>query len=305
MWKLLEALASNEPNTGVLQATMAVMQTVAPVAGPRIALLVRRIFDRIPDDGKGASEVRRRCINVFAGLAIWQEEPTCIAMVEMFLSAPTAYEKEIPQLIADMGSWLNAGDSSIAERSFTWFKRFLTVLNDSSREILEAQPKRFDEWPAEQRDHYAGLLKGIGEIATRLFFASGAHHAPNAVVKPPDPIFYGRALPLLTSLSSIGLPSIAHRLLEMLNHLMPLDPVRILTLVGEVVKAGASFGYQYEPLAEDLIVRIIERYLAEFRPALKEAPQSPIVLIGILDVFVKVGWPRAHKLTYRLSDIYR
>lgn len=305
MWERLELQASAEPNPGVLRATVAVMQHLAPAAGPRIALLARQIFERVPDDGKGAREVRRSCVNIFAGLAVWQEDTTSVAMIDRFLSAPTAFERELPQLIADIGSWLTAADTSVAERSFAWYQRILAVMNDSSRKIREAQPKRFDEWPDEQRDDYAGLLKGIGEIATRLFFASGAHHAPNAEVKPPDPAFYERALPLLTSLSSIGLPSISHRLLETLNHLMPLDPVRILALVGEVVKAGASFGYQYEPLAEDLIVRIIERYLAEFRPALKEASHSPMVLIGILDVFVKVGWPRAHQLTYRLNDIYR
>ena len=68
---------------------------------------------------------------------------------------------------------------------------------------------------------------------------------------------------------------------------------------------SAANNYQYEPLAEELIVKTVERYLAEFRPLLREHPECHVALMEILDIFVRVGWPQAHGLTYRLGDIYR
>jgi hypothetical protein len=50
---------------------------------------------------------------------------------------------------------------------------------------------------------------------------------------------------------------------------------------------------------------MVERYLAEYRPILRERKECYTALMDILDVFVRVGWPRAHQLTYRLSEIYR
>jgi len=86
---------------------------------------------------------------------------------------------------------------------------------------------------------------------------------------------------------------------------LPSHPAGVLFLISDAVTAGSKFGYQYEQLAEGLIVEIVERYLAEFRSLLREQPDCHKALMRILDVFVRVGWPSAHQLTYQLSDIYR
>jgi hypothetical protein len=53
------------------------------------------------------------------------------------------------------------------------------------------------------------------------------------------------------------------------------------------------------------MVDIVERYLAEYRLVLRDHRECHAALMDILDVFVRVGWPRALQLTYQLSDIYR
>ncbi len=100
-------------------------------------------------------------------------------------------------------------------------------------------------------------------------------------------------------------PHAAHSVIDTLVYFAPVDPVGVLLLIGEVVKASSAHGYQYEQLGEELIVRMVERYLAEYRPILREHRECHTVLMEILDVFVRVGWPRAHQLTYRLGEIYR
>jgi hypothetical protein len=37
----------------------------------------------------------------------------------------------------------------------------------------------------------------------------------------------------------------------------------VLVLVGDVVRTGSKYGYQYEQLAEGLMVEIVEQYLAQ------------------------------------------
>ena len=120
---------------------------------------------------------------------------------------------------------------------------------------------------------------------------------------PPD-VFYQHAQPLFVLLAGIGYPHTAHYVLGTLKYFIAVDPPGVLLLVGDVVRTGSKYNYQYEQLAEGLMVEIVERYLAEYRPILRDRA-CYTALMDILDIFVRVGWPRAHQLTYQLSDIYR
>jgi hypothetical protein len=48
-----------------------------------------------------------------------------------------------------------------------------------------------------------------------------------------------------------------------LKYFIVIDPPGVLLLVGDVVRTGSNYGYQYEQLAEGLMVEIVERYLGE------------------------------------------
>ena len=100
-------------------------------------------------------------------------------------------------------------------------------------------------------------------------------------------------------------PHTAHSVLEALEHFISVDPPGVLLLVGDVVRTGSKYGYQYEQLAMDLLVKIIERYLAQYRTILRDNPECSRALMDTLDVFVRVGWPSAHRLAYRLKEIYQ
>jgi hypothetical protein len=53
------------------------------------------------------------------------------------------------------------------------------------------------------------------------------------------------------------------------------------------------------------MVRLVERYLAEHRPLLREDDECRRILLEVLDIFVQAGWPQARRLTYRLEEIFR
>jgi hypothetical protein len=74
-------------------------------------------------------------------------------------------------------------------------------------------------------------------------------------------------------------------------------------LIGDIIVAAEREGYQHESLGADLIVKIVERYLAEYRHVLRGSDRCQELLIRVLDIFV--GWPQAKNLVYRIGDIYR
>jgi hypothetical protein len=58
-------------------------------------------------------------------------------------------------------------------------------------------------------------------------------------------------------------------------------------------------------MAADLAVRLVERYIAEYRSLLETDDECRQVLIAVLDTFISAGWPSALRLSYRLQDIFR
>jgi hypothetical protein len=70
-------------------------------------------------------------------------------------------------------------------------------------------------------------------------------------------------------------------------------------------RCRGDVAYQYDSLAADLMVKVIERYLAEYRYLFREDPEARNLLLSILDIFVTAGWPSARQLSYGLEEIFR
>jgi hypothetical protein len=141
-----------------------------------------------------------------------------------------------------------------------------------------------------------------------LYFASGAFN-PNAsaptVSAAQQRRFYGELAETIDDLSSVGLASSVHRLIEMLQVLIPLDPRRVFLQVAALVRIGQQGGYNFESMGADMVVRIVERYLAEYRSLLQEDAECRVALREVLDVFVEAGWPAAQRTSYKLDEIFR
>jgi hypothetical protein len=69
--------------------------------------------------------------------------------------------------------------------------------------------------------------------------------------------------------------------------------------------ATTAAGYHLESLAVSVVVRLVRRYLADYRELLYQDADCRSALQRILDIFVSVGWPDARRLTFQLDDIFR
>jgi hypothetical protein len=72
-----------------------------------------------------------------------------------------------------------------------------------------------------------------------------------------------------------------------------------------LISGGRSGGYHFESLASDLFVKIVRRYLADFRSALTSDDDLRQRLMRALDIFVEAGWPEARRLVYDLPEMLR
>ncbi|MFN7994869.1 MAG: hypothetical protein U0Q18_14785 [Bryobacteraceae bacterium] len=305
MWKLLERLADEEQKGNVLRVGVSSMQRIAGLDAARIAALAEKIFVRLAADDDDREDARLGCSDIFAGLAVHQSDATSLKMLDIMIGAPTTYGSELRHIIFGLGGFLHDEKTAVRIAAFALLGRILDAFIAAKNALDARFAAAPDQWQTSDREFYGEVLKGIDEVATRIHLTSGAFSHGNAEAPAPDSAFFKQALPLLKTLASMAHPHTAHAVNETLAHFVPLDPGGVLLLIAQSVKASAANNYQYDPLAEGLIVTTVERYLAEFRPLLRERPESHVALMEILDIFVRVGWPQAHQLTYRLGDIYR
>jgi hypothetical protein len=309
MWMMIEHWAREERSNGVLQGLFIgeVLLRLGWQHPDRVAFLTKAIFDRV-NDGDGTEAVRKGCISVFTVLYLRHDQPLSREITIALMEDPCQFFDESWNLLAhlkgavDLGiatGTLSAQQEAMRQRAWEIIQRLLQSL----RIVLLAPGKEAMSDDEQKRAHNA--LRLANAIALDLCAASGAIEDHQNRPLEERKRFLTELGWLLDALAEFGHPSLAHHLVETLETLIPADPAGVFLRIGNVVRASRAGGYQYESFAADLIVRIVERYLAEFRGVLREHEQCRKTLIELLDSFVEVGWPSARKLTYRLEEIFR
>jgi hypothetical protein len=321
MWTLLEGISREDKSRGVLQGMLVgSLHALAAYHPARVTDCVRSIFARVRE-GDGAAEVRRRCAAIFLGLYLWQKEPACAEIIDEIVRDPSRYDSEAHQIIFSARDWLNLGrvdppnheHESVRRGAFDVLERMLRAARDGIRALEEkygATP--FVSWNEADQENGTKLARVVEDIGTHVYFVSGAYKDVTSDQAGRIPLgvqertrFLREALGILKLLSEFGYPSLNHHLLETLEFFIPFSPEEVFLLVGRVVRSGRQGGYEYESMAVELIVRLVERFIAEFRYVLQENEECRRTLIEILDTFVEAGWASARRLTYRMEEIFR
>jgi len=321
MWQLIERLCREEPSRGVLQGLLS--GTLGRLSGAhpdQVTTLTQEIFARV-QDGPGAHKVRELCTDIFTLLYIWRDHATCRDIVLGIVADPMANADDASSVLRHLREPLTHGpvqppdpeQDAIRQRAFDLLSRLLHTAYDQ-RSLLENTYKNvaFSAWSETDQQRARSLTRLIDDIGDQLYFASGAFErrkeqgtvAPEPLT-PEQERFYQDAGPVLDTLAKVGLASLSHHLLELLEMFIPSDPAGVFRRIGHVIRGGQKGGYQYESLAVDLMVRLVEQYLAERRPLLREDDECRQILLEILDIFVQAGWPKARRLAYRLEEIFR
>lgn len=321
MWWIVERLCREEPSRGVLQGLLnGALARLAGAHPDRAASLAKVIYDRIKE-GPGASKVRELCIDLFTLLYIWRDHTMCREIVFEIAAETAANPNDAQDVLHHLRGPLTHGpvhppgpkQDAIRQRAFDLVARLLRAAHNGLRYIETTHTSvPFNALPEADQERTQSLLRLIDNVGYQMYFASGAFDGKRQggtdqrlLTREERERFYREAGLILDELAEVGIPSLAHHLLETLETFIPFDPRGVFLRIGRIVQGGQKGGYQYESLAADLMVRLIERYLAEYRGLLRENEACRQTLLEVLDIFVQAGWPSAQRLTYRLEEIFR
>ncbi|MET4675851.1 MULTISPECIES: hypothetical protein [unclassified Luteibacter] len=150
----------------------------------------------------------------------------------------------------------------------------------------------------------------IGCVVNQLYFGSGAYektvHEHQQLADPKERgrflIDYKTELHLAAQSHE---PNTLHYLLELYAFLIPGDPVGVFEAIhGLLTGRGREEGYHFESLGAAVVVRIIRRYIADYRSIFDDGPRQAR-LVEVLRIFGETGWPDALALLYELPDLLR
>jgi hypothetical protein len=228
-------------------------------------------------------------------------------LLDTYIAAPIINAELLSQLQFNLRDQLThgavpaaqPGDDAIRRRALEVFLRIIQSVKGQLREFERLHSDTpFGAWPEAERENVKRVVRVLDHAAKELYFASGAYDNRRQTRRPGQEDlttdqrrrFFEESGPILDALSDSGQPSIAHHLLQTLESFVSFDPRAVFLSARNVVRAGVSGGYQFEQMAADLVVRLVERYLAEYRELLQDDPECRQALIELLDTFVRAGY---------------
>ncbi|CAH2942791.1 MAG: hypothetical protein CPDRYMAC_5882 [uncultured Paraburkholderia sp.] len=69
---------------------------------------------------------------------------------------------------------------------------------------------------------------------------------------------------MLDRLAECGVVHTAYYLIQALEHFIQADPAGVFRLIVKSVMTSSRFGYAFESMGADVIVRVVEKYLADY-----------------------------------------
>jgi hypothetical protein len=315
-WKLIDQLATDDS----LLVREAVLCSILYLWGKdkaRVGATTKAIYDNSGDQEKSL-KVRITALKMLSqSYVVAGDEGAQSVLNECVARLPEDAEAA-RALIFPLRDIMTAGAVDCSEpdvdarrlRAIGLVDQLLTAALLAQDAIEQQEPRRMDEWAEERMQQWKANAQLIDTINMEFFFASGAHRDQNAPESEHIPTvaqerFYAEAGALADRLASVGHPRVAHHLLETLEFFIDVDPRGVFLRIAATIHGGQKWQYEYDILAGDLFVRIVERYLAEYRSLLQQDAECSTALVDILDIFVRAGWLSARRLTYGLDEIYR
>jgi hypothetical protein len=315
VWRWTKHLSTDESMV-VRYAAVNTLWRLATESPDRAIPLIISILHTTPREKEESARVIETCMHALLDLYLWKENALAGAELDATVTSVATLHKEVADILFPLREPLthgtmNADDPAraIRKRAVELLIKLVSNTTGILRQMLEQE--RAGIVPSEkEQEQFQALVKLANSIAGEVYFASGAfqpdkqNHAP-VIQKPEQERFYKEVGTIFDDLAIIGLPGLAHHLVETLELFIPVDPRGVFLQIAAIVRAGKRWGYEYEDLAQDLIVRIIERYLAEYRSILQQNRQSQTALRETLETFITAASASAQRLAYKVDEIFR
>ena len=316
MWEWLEILSEDESIT-VREACVRALNDLANIDAARALTLIDKILESIPKDREGGDRLTTSAVQILTGWYVWRNEPAAYAAIARITSniAERANQAgHIPFAIRELlthGAMEDPGEpAAIRSRAVELLRNLSKGSCNAVRSHLENSSNQDQQSRSRSESSSRSLFSLTNIIASELYFAAGAFQQgrmslPAVITRPEQTRLYWEAESVFDDLSSIGFPALAHHLVETLEMYIDTDPRGVFLRVAAVVRAGKRWDYEYEQFAQDIVLRIVRRYLADKRALLQDDEECQRALREILETFIEAGWPGAQHLAYRIDEIHR
>jgi hypothetical protein len=315
MWTEYQHALLKEPTRTVVNAALCSLGQAAPLDLPRVVRLCKAVLSRYENQtGPGIDTCRTSAASLIVDLYMWGNTA---GTSEFFLAQLNAFPENssvLTQWVARysgnllIGSAADANDKKNRARvkSLQFYSSLLDLSYSEAERIWTRNGlDRAATWPAPELERLQAMFRVIDEITMRIYFAAGAQNASAFIPDTPERRrFYREIRPLLAKLADVMVVHVAHHVIQTLESFIGIDPAGVFELIARSVRASEKGGYTMESMAADVIVRVVERYLADHRDVFAD-PKRLSDLIDCLDAFVRAGWPAAQALTFRLGEIWR
>lgn len=311
-WEMIERMAGDRSigvKRGLVEWPVHSLAGVDPARAAKVAIDIRRSVAGVSEGRK----LTRSCLGILRDLFVWGKDESASTVIEGIADDPVRHLDEVDYLVRGLHDVLVAGaiappdSEQNATRRRSW--RFLLGVTEAvaaafrlgvdQQEATDVGDTRLTE---EQVQSLAQVLDAVG---WNIYMASGANNSDEAPGTEVLRCLYIESGAVIATLADVGLPHLSHRLMEALEVLIPIDPLGVFGHVARVVLGGRKGAYEYDPMSEDLLIRIVRRYLADHREIFQSDEEAQEHLIGVLDTFLAAGSEDARRLIYGLDQIFR
>ncbi|GAB6165939.1 hypothetical protein JCM19992_19390 [Thermostilla marina] len=321
-WKLAEHFSHKEARIGVLRFFVyRVLLELSQEEADRVQPLVAAIHSRMLGHPKG-SPVREECAEFFLRRALWDRHEDSLALIKEAIDNPIDRQPELQTVVRLVGDLVIFDDADrseddnrrIRQQAIEWLVGVFRSVDKALAPLLEkARKRQLAEEGLQQLSELVQLQESIVHqvlsVSENLNPRADQSRTAEALDTVDDTSvldrFVKEADDLLDAICECRFARLAYDVLKTLQNLRRADPQRMFRLVAKAAFSAKEDALQFEPLAADKVVDIVETYLAEHRGIFRNDPQLLGALLDLLDLFVEAGWPKAAALVYRLDEVFR
>jgi hypothetical protein len=327
MWAMIEQAAREETHNGVLGFFVAgPLSRLAWAASEQVEAIVDQLLRRpplgdLPKDGEKREDVQRALGGIAAQLWVGKGRTHAKGWIDGWIADPRAgagylwsilavcrmafFEEYKPKKIPDA-----KGIQDRAKRMLHEIVVSAAAQIDRAHALSLASAVGPEKELAEQLYKVGDQL--LDHCCNELYFGSGVFESQNGQRKesglsaPEDMRAFLRDYrEILEIIGRSGSARTLHHLIELYEYLSPAAPAEVFDRLSNLLVGPASReGYHFESLGSDALVRVVRRYLADYRFVFDE-PVRRAQLVLVLELFSSVGWAEALKLLYDLPEVLR
>ncbi|UBU16437.1 NACHT domain-containing protein [Nonomuraea gerenzanensis] len=262
-----------------------------------------------PDPAGDKVELRdsrsTQAVHLLSALATIHATAHAETVVCTWWSNPCDHPNRVTQSMRSWRSLLNPDDEVLRGAQRQAFRIINLGLNKLGETWVQrgsaGQPPHTMAW-----ERGARSARIAEEIAQQLYFASEATQS-SPLEQPASGKdfrkFCSYAMPILDALTNVQHPAVTHHIVQLADVLCSYEPhAAVLTAEKAVV---GDRGYAREALGLDATLSLARRYLTDHRDLLRTDVLCLTAIRALLEVFVRVGWDQALRLSEDLDELFR